>query len=202
MDKSINIEIIKKAVDSLKYGRLIIYPTETFYGIGGDAFNPEAVNSIFKVKGRSDNKPLPLIISDRGMLDLLSAEITSVALKLMDNFWPGPLTIILKVHRDLPRGVVSADNRVAVRISSNPVAVKLAQLLGRPITATSANISGDKNAIRVIDISEEVRKSVDYIIDGGELKGLKGSTIVDATVFPPVVLREGDISPDRIYSVV
>lgn len=202
MDKSINIEIIKKAVDSLKYGRLIIYPTETFYGIGGDAFNPEAVNSIFKVKGRSDNKPLPLIISDRGMLDLLSAEITSVALKLMDNFWPGPLTIILKVHRDLPRGVVSADNRVAVRISSNPVAVKLAQLLGRPITATSANISGDKNAIRVRDISEEVRKSVDYIIDGGELKGLKGSTIVDATVFPPVVLREGDISPDRIYSVV
>lgn len=202
MDKSINIEIIKKAVDSLKYGRLIIYPTETFYGIGGDAFNPEAVNSIFKVKGRSDNKPLPLIISDRGMLDLLSAEITSVALKLMDNFWPGPLTIILKVHRDLPRGVVSADNRVAVRISSNPVAVKLAQLLGRPITATSANISGDKNAIRVRDISEEVRKSVDYIIDGGELKGFKGSTIVDATVFPPVVLREGDISPDRIYSVV
>lgn len=202
MAESMNIEIIKKAVDSLKDGRLIIYPTETFYGIGGDAFNPEAINQIFKVKGRSDNKPLPLIISDRGMLELISAEITSVALKLMDNFWPGPLTIILKVHRTLPRGIVSADNRVAVRISSNPVAVKLAQLLGKPITATSANISGDKNALRIRDISEEVRKSVDYIIDGGELKGLKGSTIVDATVFPPVVLREGDISPDRIYSVV
>lgn len=193
---------IENAVEILKNGGQIIYPTETFYGIGADALNPEAVKVIFELKGRTESKPLPLIISDREMLDLLGVEINEISIRLIESFWPGPLTILFKIKRKLPEGIVSSDKKVAVRISSNPIAVKIVQLFGMPITATSANLSGSKNPEEIFDIPHKLLNSVGTVIDAGKLNGLGGSTIVDPTNFPIKIIREGAISSTKVLSVV
>jgi L-threonylcarbamoyladenylate synthase len=193
---------IANAVGIIKQGGLVIYPTETYYGIGADALNPDAVKRIFKLKGRTDKKPLPLIISDKKMLDLLGAEINEISSCLIDSFWPGPLTILFRVKNKLPDGVVSVDKKVAVRISSNPIAFKIADLLGGPITATSANLSGGPSPDNISDISDELIESVDAVIDFGKLPGSGGSTIVDATISPVRIIREGAIPSAKIFSVV
>lgn len=193
---------IDHAVQILREGGVIIYPTETFYALGADAFNRNAVSSVFKLKGRRRDKTLPLIISDRKMLELLSVEINQTALKLMDAFWPGALTILFKVKKTFPEGIVSENNKIALRISSNPISTEIVVLLGRPITATSANLSGGKSPRTISEIPEELRRSVEFIIDGGELGGWKGSTIVDSTVSPPQIIREGEIPTEKIFSVV
>lgn len=194
--------IVSQSVDILRKGGVIIYPTETFYGLGADAFNRSAVSSVFQLKGRESEKTLPLIISDRKILESVCVDINQTALKLMDAFWPGPLTILFKVKKTLPKGVVSIDNKTAVRISSNPVATKIAEFLGGPITATSANLSGYKSPRTISEISEELKRSVDFILDSGELEGMKGSTIVDTTVSPLKIIREGEIPSEKIYSLV
>jgi len=193
---------IDKAVEILKRAGLIIYPTETFYGIGADALNPDAVRKIFKIKGRTERKPLPLIISDIRMLDLLEVEINKKSALLIESFWPGPLTILFRVRRELPDGVVSGDKKVGIRISSNPIAREIVHLLDSPVTATSANLSGDNNPENISDISEKLLKSVDAVIDAGKLQGGLASTIVDPTVSPIRIIREGAISSTKIFSVV
>jgi len=196
------LKVIMDAVKEIKSGGIVVYPTETFYGIGADALNGNAVEMIFKLKGRMENKPLPLVISDIDMLELLGAEVNQASRRLMDVFWPGPLTLLLKVRKKLPAGIVSAENKVAVRISSSSVARNIAFSVASPITATSANISGGKSPLSISDIPDNIIKKVNLVIDAGTLNGVKGSTIVDANFSLPRIIREGEIPAEKIYQMV
>lgn len=196
----INNNTIIDAIAALKNGGLIIYPTETFYGLGADAMNHSAVERILGVKARGTAKTLPIIVSDISMLLRICKQITESASVLIKKFWPGPLTIIFQAKKDLPTGIVSESGKVAVRISSSGIAQKIVKGLGSPVVATSANLSGGKSPVAINEIHIGVRSKAAIIIDSGRLSGVKGSTIVDATVNPIMIIRDGEIPSEQILN--
>ena len=185
---------IEKAVTILKAGGVVAFPTETFYGLAADATNEKAVDRIFEIKGRSFNNPIALIISKEDGLDLLTDNIPESAKKLMAAFWPGPLTLVFKASPSVSPRLTAGAGKIGVRISSHPIAHALAAGLGRPITATSANLSGARECITVQDVLLQIGPSLAASIDGGATPGGKGSTIIDVTLHPFALLREGAIS--------
>ncbi|HEX3033602.1 MAG TPA: L-threonylcarbamoyladenylate synthase [Thermodesulfobacteriota bacterium] len=185
----------------LKREGIIIYPTETLYGMGAIASNEESVSKIFEVKGRPHGKPIPILVRDRDMLAEF-AEITEQASKLIDAFLPGPLTLILKEKKNLPVLITAGTGKVAVRISRHPFVKRLFNLVSEPITSTSANISAGENLFSFDEIYRVFKDKVDLIIDSGNLPPSKGSTVVDLTVEPPVVVREGDISKEELKEFI
>jgi L-threonylcarbamoyladenylate synthase len=184
---------VPSAVKVLKQGGVIAYPTETFYGLGCDATRPEAVQKLFELKGRSADNPIPVLIHSRETLLYWVRDVPAGAETLMDKYWPGPLTLIFWAKGGLPTELLAGTGKIALRISSHPLARSLTQDLGLPLTTTSANRSGSLPARSV----EEVRvyfQNIEGVVDGGVLPPSKGSTILDATVDPPKILREGEIS--------
>ncbi|MDP3029128.1 MAG: L-threonylcarbamoyladenylate synthase [Deltaproteobacteria bacterium] len=195
-------EAIRKACAVLKQGGILAFPTETFYGLGADALNEQALKRVFALKQRDYAKPLLVIISEKDQLHSLVSDIPSVAEKLMDSFWPGPLTIIFKARKGLPSLLTGGTDTVGIRISSHPVARSLASTFGLPLTATSANLSGGRNPITAQDVCDQLGGRVDMILDAGETKGIKGSTIIDVTLSPPRIVREGDVPVDEIMKAI
>ena len=185
---------IEKAVTILKAGGIVAFPTETFYGLAADAMNEKAVDRIFEIKGRSFNNPIALIISKEYDLHLITDNIPEAAKKLMAAFWPGPLTLVFKASPSVSPRLTAGTGKIGVRISSNPIAHSLAAGLGRPITATSANLSGARECTTAAAVKDQITSDLVTIIDGGATSGGKGSTILDITSHPPIVLREGSIS--------
>ena len=163
----------------LRRGQVIVFPTETLYGLGADALSPSAVEKVFQLKGRNPANPIPVLIADRAMLALLAADVPALAEKLISAFWPGPLTIILPARSDLPKTLVNSSGGIGVRISSEPIAAELVQSLGRPLTATSANPSGQPAARRIEEARNYFSGAIDIFIDGGELTSKTGSTVVE-----------------------
>ncbi len=194
--------LLEEAGKALKRARLIVYPTETFYALGADALNQAALARLFELKGRSKEKVLSVIVASRAMLAELAAEVPEEADRLADRFWPGPLTLILKAKPGLPQGIVSAKGAVAARISSHPVANQLVNILGRAITATSANPSGQKAPTQADQVIESFGHKIDLILDAGPSRGGKASTLVDLTGKPPRILRPGAISKEAIWAVL
>lgn len=187
---------LEKAAEIILRGGLVIYPTETFYALGANALNKEAVEKVFKVKKRSLYKPISVIIADRSWLKELVVEIPEVAIALIENFWPGALTIIFKANPKWPSKLTAGTGKVGIRLSSHPIAQKLVSWVNVPITATSANISGQPPPSDVKSIS---LNRINFIISGGSTPGDIPSTIIDVTSIPPLILREGAIklrSPD------
>ena len=133
---------VVRAVEALRRGEVIIFPTETLYGLGADALNVAAVARVVEVKGRDARSPIPILVADPRMLNTVVTEIPAIAKRWMDQFWPGPLTLVLKAQRGLPSPLLNPKGGVGVRISRHPLAAEILQQLGRPITATSANPSG------------------------------------------------------------
>jgi len=194
--------VIQKACSILKEGGLVAFPTETFYGLGADALNEQALKRVFALKRRDYAKPLLIIIAEKDQLHSLVSDIPAVAEKLMDSFWPGPLTIIFKAKKGLPSLLTGGTDTVGIRISSHPVARSLASTFGLPLTATSANLSGGRNPITAQDICNQLGEGVDLILDAGETKGIKGSTIIDVTLSPPRIVREGDVPVSEIKRIL
>lgn len=190
-------ESSQKTASALKSGGVIVYPTETLYGVGALATNEDSVEKVFSVKGRLHGKPIPILVKDEKMLAEF-AEITGRASALVDKFLPGPLTLILKQRRNLPALITAGTGKVAVRISRHPFVNRLFDLIDDPITSTSANISGNENLFSFDEVYKAFKYKVDLIIDSGNLPPSKGSTIVDFTATPPVIIREGDISKDKL----
>lgn len=186
-------EIIAEAVSALRRGEVIIFPTETLYGLGADAFDPGAVEKIFDLKGRDPLNPIPVLAADRSMLNSLVAEIPPLAEKLFAHFWPGPLTIVLPARKGIPRPLINAAGGVGVRISSHPISARLVEKLGRPLTATSANPSGQPAARSVTAAKSYFTGKIDIFIDGGELKSKTGSTVVEVAANSLAIVREGEI---------
>ncbi|MDD5450491.1 MAG: L-threonylcarbamoyladenylate synthase [Desulfovibrionales bacterium] len=189
---------IRKACSILKEGGLVAFPTETFYGLGADTLNEQALKRVFALKHRGYAKPLLVIIAEKDQLHSLVSDIPAVAEKLMDSFWPGPLTIIFKAKKGLPSLLTGGTDTVGIRISSHPVARSIALTFGLPFTATSANLSGGKDPITAQDVCNQLGEGVDLILDAGETKGIKGSTIIDVTLSPPRIVREGDVPVSEI----
>ena len=192
---------ITEAVAILKGGGVIAFPTETFYGLGADAGNERAVKQIFGIKGRDFRNPIPLIIGKKEDLSGLVEDIPALAETLMTRFWPGPLTLVFEASGRVNPGLTAGTGKIGIRISSHPVATALAEALGGPITATSANLSGKKECSSAGDVLDQIGGRLDGVIDGGLTAGGQGSTILDVTCDPPRILRHGAISAARLQSI-
>lgn len=187
-------EIIAKASRVLNSGGIIAYPTESFYALGVLVDNENAVKRLFELKGRPPEKPLPLIVGDTDVLLSVVQCIPDQAIELMERFWPGPLTLVLKAREDVSHLLTGGTGNVAVRIPGESAALYLAKALRLPITATSANPSAKPPAETAGAVIDYFGERVDLIIDDGSSPGGKPSTIVDVTVVPLRILREGRVS--------
>jgi L-threonylcarbamoyladenylate synthase len=190
-------DILTEAVRILEKGGIIAYPTETFYGIGAKFDLEASLKRIYELKSRPPEKAMPLIIGQRQTLSVLASHINDKALRLMERFWPGPLTILLPANKTLSEYIVS-EGKVAVRIPGESFALSLAKTAGFPITATSANLSGMPPAEDAETVIKYFGENIDLIIDGGKTPGGLPSTIVDTTEDEIKILRQGAI---RINSV-
>ncbi len=190
--------VIAEASSILRSGGVVAYPTETFYGLGADGQNEEAIKKIFLIKGRNFKNPISVIVGNvndvRGLVD----GVSEIALHLMERFWPGALTIIFKASPDISDHLTAGTGKIGIRLSSHPVATALARKLGRPITATSANFSGSNECTSADEVIQGIGDQVDAVIDGGQTPGGLGSTIIDVTTDPPAILREGVIPKHKI----
>jgi L-threonylcarbamoyladenylate synthase len=191
-----------EAVAALERGDVIAFPTETLYGLGADALNAAAVEKVFQLKGRDPTNPIPVLFADRVMLGRLVLDVPSLAETLIAHFWPGPLTIVLPARREIPQPLVNAAGGVGVRISSQPIANELVQALGHPLTATSANPSGQPAARTVNQAKEYFSTNIEICIDGGSLTSITGSTVIEIAGDRIKIIREGDIARSKIEEVV
>ncbi len=194
--------LIQEAAAVLASGGLIVFPTRGLYGIGADAFNPDAVRRVFAVKKRPAEKPVSVLISSRSMLPLLVARIPKPAVSLMDRFWPGRVTLVFHAGPKVSPVLTGGFKKIGVRLPSHEVAVALVHAAENPVTGTSANLSGRSGASRICDIPSEILDNVDFILDAGPLKGGPGSTVVDVTQTPVVVIREGEISESAVFDAL
>lgn len=197
-----NYEQIKKASKVIKNGGLVLFPTETVYGLGANGLDEDAVKKIFIAKGRKQDNPLILHISNLEMLKQITTNVNEIEKKLIDSFWPGPFTIILNRADKVPDVVTGGLNTVAVRMPSGNIAKHLIGYAGIPIAAPSANISGKPSGTNLDDIFEELKDKVDYIIDGGNCEVGLESTVVRVIDNVPHILRPGKITPEQIKQVV
>lgn len=195
-------KIIQQAAVIIKKGGLVIFPTETIYGLAADGFNRQAVKKIFAVKKRPLVKPLPLLISVKKDLKRLAKNIPLVAEILLKKFWPGPLTLVLKKKKIVPGEISAGGSTVAVRMPSDKIALALIKASETVLIGTSANVSGQAGAKTVEKISDELKEKVNLILDAGPCKIGLASTIVDLAGKNSKILREGSIKKKEIIEVV
>ena len=193
---------IKKAAEIIKSGGTVAFPTETVYGLGADALNPSAVEKIFKAKNRPADNPLIVHISSNDMLNIVAKDIPETARKLMDSFWPGPLTIILNRTDVVPDITTGGLETVAVRMPSHDVALALIREAGVPIAAPSANTSGRPSPTKAAHVIQDMDGRIDAIIKGDDSRIGMESTVMDLTVTPPTLLRPGGLSLEEIIECI
>ncbi len=178
----------------LKSAGVIAFPTDTFYGLGADPFNPKALSRIFSIKQRPVDKPLLVLIHSLEQLATLTSEVTDNSRLLMERFWPGPLTLIFKAAPDVPKELTAGTGTVGIRQPGHPFTRRLLQELGQPLTAPSANIHGEREPGTAQEVADIMVEKLDLIVDGGPAPGGKLSTVLDTTTDPPTVIREGAVS--------
>ena len=179
-----------------------MFPTQHLYGLGAAALNIKAVDRVFEIKQRPHNKPLLVLIYEQKNLTKLVEKIPSTAIRIMECFWPGALTIVFEAKKVLPKNLTAGTGKIGVRMPQHPVALALAKALKSPITATSANITGNSGCSQVSDVDPLIADKLDLILDAGPLKGGIGSTVVDVTHDFPKILREGAIPAKDIFAVL
>lgn len=193
---------LDQAVAALRRGEIIVYPTETFYALGADAFSDDALERLFAIKARQRDKPVALIAADSVMAFALAREVPPCARLLANKFWPGPLTLVMPARAGLPEALIGADGGVGVRVSPHPVARELCARLGRPITATSANLSGQSPAAVLGQASASFADKVKVFLEGGVLGAAKPSTVVTFDRGTIKVLRAGAISQQELSAAL
>lgn len=193
---------LKVAGKIIKQGGLVLFPTETVYGLGANGLDEDAVKKIYMAKGRKQDNPLILHVSNFDMVSKIAKDISDIEYTLMKTFWPGPFTIILNRTKIVPDIVTAGLDTVGVRMPSGEIARALISYAEVPIAAPSANISGRPSGTNISDIFEELSDKVDYIVDGGECEVGLESTVVRVVDGVPTILRPGKISPEDIQKVV
>ena len=190
--------MLKDAAELIKQGKIVVFPTETVYGIGTNGLDANAVKKLYEVKQRPLNKPISLLVSNIEMVNLIAKDITEIEYKIMEKFFPGPLTIILKKNEIVPDIVTSGQDTVGVRMPSGNTAKELIETAGVPIAAPSANITGRPSGTNLQQIKKDFDGKVDYFIDGGNSEIGVASTIVQVIDGEPKILRQGIITLEQI----
>ena len=201
-DKEFLDEQLHKVANLLKAGKTVVFPTETVYGLGANALDPEAAKKIYEAKGRPSDNPLIVHISKKEDVDFLAGNISQDSKLLMEAFWPGPLTLILDKSDNVPIETTGGLMTVAIRMPSNPIARKLIDLAGVPIAAPSANISGRPSITSSKYLVEELCERVDAIIISEDSEIGLESTVIDMTASTPVILRPGKIGKTEIEKIL
>jgi L-threonylcarbamoyladenylate synthase len=189
-----------KALAVIKSGGMVAFPTDTVYGLGASAFNASAVKKIYKAKGRQVEKSIPILLGDIVDLEKVSSHISQSVMRLASHFWPGPLTIIVNKHPDIPKAV-SNSATVGLRIPNHLVAEKLLRAAG-PMAVTSANLSGNQNPHSAADVMAQLDGRIDMIIDGGDTGNGPASTVINCMGVEPQIIREGPISIRQVLEVL
>jgi L-threonylcarbamoyladenylate synthase len=193
-------EIIQLASSVIKQGGVIAFPTRCLYGLAADAFNAEAVDRVFKIKKRPSQKPISILVDRRMQLERLVSHVSKAAARIMDQFWPGRVTLVFEAAGTVPHHLTAGTAKIGIRLPGHPVATALVRSLGRPLTGTSANLSGRPGCHRIDDLDPQLIQQLDIVLDAGPLKGGTGSTVVDVTQDMPKILREGEISGKEILT--
>lgn len=194
--------MIEEAGRIIRKGGLVAFPTETVYGLGGDALNPESSKKIYAAKGRPSDNPLIVHIADKKDLYRIVREVSEKAKKLMEAFWPGPLTMIFYKNELVPQATTGGLDTVAVRMPSDRIAAAFIRAAGGFVAAPSANVSGRPSTTTAAHVEEDLSGRIEMILDGGQaVIGLE-STIVDMSVEPPVILRPGAVTEEMMEAVI
>ena len=189
---------LDKAFAALDNGGVVVFPTDTLYGLGADVFSLPALQHIFAIKGRPADLALPVLVAGLDQVESVALPMSNQAQELAKRFWPGPLTLVMRRSPELPDLVTGGADTVAVRMPAHRIPLALARRLGRPITGTSANLSGQPDLLDLDSIENQLGNLVDYIIRSGPPPEGTGSTVVDITRSEPRLLREGSISLEEI----
>ncbi len=195
-------EAIAGAGDIIQKGGVVIFPARCLYGIAADTLNVKAVEKVFDIKQRPRNNPILVLIPDQGFLQDLAESIPESAEKLIKAFWPGGLTLVFQAKPKVPERLTAGSGKLGIRIPSHPAAKALVNFLGFPITGTSANLSGRPGCDRISSLDPSILEKSDLVLDAGILKGGIGSTIVDVTISPVRILREGEITAGMIHETL
>lgn len=202
LKEEVNNDIIIKIANDLRKGKIVVFPTDTVYGIGTNAYDEEACKKIYEIKERPQFKPLTILISDISMLKEMVDNISDAEQKLIENFWPGPLTIKFKKKEGVLSDIVSAgDDYVRIRLINEGIVSKLIEAAGVPIVAPSANLSGSATGTKIENIINELGSKVDYILDYGDIQNDTVSTIVQVEEEKVIIIREGKIKKEEIEKV-
>lgn len=202
LTNKINFTKLKKPANIIKNGGIVIFPTETVYGIGTNALNEDAVKRLYEIKQRPLNKPISLLVNSIDMIEQIAKDITDLEYALIREFFPGPLTLILKKKDIVPDIVTANSDTVGVRMPKNEIALKLIEYAGIPIATPSANISGKPSGTNMKNIIKDFNGEVDYLIDSGTSQIGLASTIVQVIDNVPHILRQGSISEKQINDLL
>ncbi len=194
---SFSPQLLKQAVELLKDGGVVAFPTDTVYGVGVDPLQPQAVRKLYRIKGRPDNKPIAILVGSIEDVERVAQSPSKTFSRLVDRFWPGGLTLILEA-RDLPPEITAAGSTVGVRMPNHPLTLELLREFGGPIATTSANRSGEDPAISASEVDAQLGDRVSLIVDGGDTITKVASTVLDLSASPPRILRHGGISEQML----
>ena len=199
--KELNVTQINESVLCLKQGNLVVFPTDTLYGIAADPTNEQAVKRLIEIKGRSYDQGIPLLLGDIDDAKKYTTHFSIIAQKLATSFWPGPLTLVLPSIPTMSPLITGGRNTVALRVPNHRVARFMASEMGGAITGTSANKHGHENPVDVTQVREQLGEYVDLILDGGVLSDPTASTIVEIANEKIHILRQGTISEEQIHKI-
>ena len=194
--------ILEQALRLLERGGVVAIPTDTLYGLAADVFNAEAIERVFAIKERPDGLALPVLLADPEQLQQVADRVPPELQRLAESFWPGAMTLIVKRSVSLPPRLTAGNSTVAVRVPDHPVPRKLARQLGRPITGTSANISGEADPMTLAELKAQVGDRVDLLVAEGPEPAGTASTIVDLSGDEPRLVRQGAIPFDKIEALL
>jgi L-threonylcarbamoyladenylate synthase len=191
----------KQAIEILREGGIVAYPTDTVYGLGADPLNKRAVDKIYSAKKRPYNQPLPLLLADKSDLSKVASTLPDIVWKLAERFWPGGLTLVLKKSSWVPVHVTAGGDSIAVRVPNHAIPIALVQGLASPIIGTSANLSGRPSPVTAEEVREQLGEGVDLIINGGRCPGGIESTVLDVSGKIPTLVREGAVPKEKLERI-
>lgn len=193
---------VARAALVLRQGGLVAFPTDTLYALGADASNPRAVRRVFAAKGRGLSSPISLLVADLTMAIRAAETLPDAAIRLAGRYWPGPLTLVVPAPCGICRLLTAGTGRIGLRVPHAAVALALIRQFGGPVTGTSANRSGEKDPVDAQEVLHQLGNRVDLILDGGPVAGGSPSTVVDVTINPPVIIRQGPIPQEEILRLL
>ncbi len=193
LDKGRIGEVFARCAEVIKAGGVIAYPTDTFYGLGADPRNRRAVSRVFEIKGRGSDQPILLLLRDRTDVTAWTSAVTSSAERLMDRFWPGPLTLVFTARPDVFPELTGGTGTIGLRVPGSELTRTLLRRAGNALTGTSANRSGSPSPRTLDEVMRELGDRVDLVLDGGVSAADRPSTVVDVTAEPPRIIRMGAV---------